>query len=47
MEFCAENMLPSSTVHWGQYDANYMTVFNIPIDGASGISGGGDFRRLP
>ena len=38
-------MSPSSTVHGGQYDNKYL-VCNIRIDGASGIRGGENFRRL-
>ena len=40
-------MSTSSTVHGGQYDDKYLVCTrNSPIDGASGIGGGGNFRRL-
>ena len=38
-------MSPSFAVHEGQYDTKYL-VCNIRIDGASGIRGGENFRRL-
>ena len=48
LDFCAENMPPSPTiVHGGQYDTKYVGVFNTRVDCASGIRGGGNFRRLP
>ena len=40
-------MSPSSTVHEDQYENKYLVCTrNIRIDGASGICGGGNFRRL-
>ena len=38
-------MPPSSTVHGVQYDTKYL-VCNIRIDGASGVRGKGNLRRL-
>ena len=37
----------NTVTHGGQYDTKCLVVFNIRIDGASGIRRGGNFRRLP
>ena len=50
VDFCAENMSPSSTLFMGvsmmRNSTWYLLVINIRIDGASGIRRGGNFHRL-